>query len=571
VAFRDDYIDEETYLAVQEAARRAYRRAAEMVAPQIQQALTAAAGQSISDAEWFQLTEEVSDAYGDAYIDAIINAGAELGVLPSDDDLLSILAEQEAAVEGFAAQMRGLIDVFSEDMLRQQVPLEEIQQRLFDAGQSPLNPRKADMFARTATNTAVNAGFESTFKASGLAARSWITQRDDRVRESHGAVDRDVVAAGENFIVGGFEARFPGDPNLPIGLRINCRCILGWVDGQGIRRALTAKRNDLYRIARELDIPGRSKMTRGELQASVIRTMCMQGLAAGTDCPSRFEDMNMATLLTYGRIGNVRGRYRMRKAQLIAELIDAFQSVATLSSEMEQFHLKGRHNQQDHGNRGGMRGGRWTPYYDQQGRPKRTFEPGDRPSIFDQQQAQRWRDERARVRSYTRENMIYKSVDREQLERHSDHYARGIDSLFSEGGVGVTTVPFKSASRRKDQPLYDREAVERTLAAPVQLERFDPRTLHATQPNVTREGVEYYLSGTETARSYRATGRTFADQDQPGNRHPVIYEQPNGQLVILSGHHRATAALVEGRAVEGVLVKPNVIPIRNRRERIEPD
>lgn len=566
MAFRDDYIDEETYLAVREAARRAYRRAAEMVLPKIEQALTAAAGQSISDQDWFALTEEVSDAYGDAYLDAIINAGAELGVMPSDDDLLSILAEQEAAVEGFAAQMRGLIDVFTEDMLSGQVPLSEIQQRLFDAGQSPLNPRKADMFARTATNTAVNAGFETTFKASGLAARSWITQRDNRVRESHAAVDRDVVAAGENFMVGGFEARFPGDPTLPIGLRINCRCILGWVDGNGIRQAISATRNELYRTARELDIKGRSRMSKPELQAAVVREMCLQGLAAGTDCPSRFEDMNMATLLTYGRIGNVKGRYRMRKAELIAELFEAFQAVATLSSDgIEVFHLRGQHNQDDHGNRGGMRGGRWRPFYDSAGRPRREFEAGDRPSIFDPEQAQRWRDERDRVRSYYRDNQIYKTVDRAQLERHSDQYGKGLDAIFSENGVGVTTVPFQSASRRKGEPLYDREAVERALAAPVRLTRFDPRTLHATQPNVTREGVEYYMENTPGSQAYRMTGQTFADQDQAGNRYPVIYQQPSGQLVILSGHHRATAALLDGRAVEGILVRANMTPLTNRR------
>ena len=326
----DDYIDEETYLAVRDAARRAYRRAAEMVAPQIEKALVAAAGQSISDQEWWLLTEEVSDAYGDAYLDAVINAGAELGFMPSDDDLLSILAEQEAVVEGFASQMRGLIDLFSDDMLRQNVPLDEIQQRLFDAGQSPLNPRKADTFARTATNTAVNAGFESSFRAAGIAAKSWITQRDDRVRESHGAVDRDVVPAGETFMVGGYEARFPGDPSLPIALRINCRCILGWVDGGGVRRAVTATKKDLYSMARQLEVPGRSRMNKPELQLSVVRELCLQGLASGTDCTNRLEDMNMATLLTYGRLGNVRGRYRMRKPQLLAALADLFQVVEAI-------------------------------------------------------------------------------------------------------------------------------------------------------------------------------------------------------------------------------------------------
>ena len=286
--------------------------------------MVSAAGQAISEQEWFELTEEISDAYGDAYLDAVINAGAELGVMPSDDDLLSILAEQELAVDNFASTLRGYVDMFGEDMLTQGLPVEEIQRRILDAGQSPLNPRKADMFARTATTTAVNAGFESSFRAAGIAAKSWITQRDDRVRDSHGAVDRDVVPSGEMFMVGGYEARFPGDPRLPIEQRINCRCILGWVDGGGVRRAVTATRKDLYSMARQLEVPGRSKMTKAELQVAVIRNLCLQGLAGGTDCTAKLEEMNMGTLLTYGRLGNVRGRYRMRKSDLIDALRNVF-------------------------------------------------------------------------------------------------------------------------------------------------------------------------------------------------------------------------------------------------------
>lgn len=532
MAFRDAYIDEDTYLAVREAARRAYRRAAEMVAPKIEQALVAAAGQSISDAEWFALTEEVSDAYGDAYLDAVINAGAELGVMPSDDDLLAILAEQEAAIEGFASQMRALIDLFQDDMLRQQVPVDQIRDRLFEAGQSPLNPRKADMFARTATNTAVNAGFESQFRAAGLAAKSWITQRDDRVRESHEAVDRDVVQAGETFMVGGFEARFPGDPRLPIGLRINCRCILGWVDGNGVRRALTAKRSELYSVARQLEIPGRSRMNKAQLQTSVIREMCLQGLAAGTDCTNRFDEMNMASLLSFGRLGNIRGRYRMRKAQLIAALIEEFQAVATVGLAADTTSLA-------------------------------LEDPDELAAVgvdlaldvyrfaFDPTQP---RDERGRWVSSgsvgsTPERLV-EGPTREQVERYRDMYGQGIESVFPEGSFSVTTVPFPSASRRKGQRLFDRRAVASKLSQPVELSKFDPRTLHASQSGVTRDGVAYYLTP-----EYATTGRTYADMEKPGNRFPVIYRQPSGQLVILSGHHRAVAALVQGRPLDGILVE----------------
>jgi len=338
VVWRDDYIDEEAYLAVRDAAREAYRRAAEMVAPRIEKAMVAAAGQSISEEEWLQLTQDVSDAYGDVYLDAVINAGAELGVMPSDADLLSILAEHEAAVEGFSSSLRGLVDMFTADVLEQQLPISEIQQRLLDASSSPLNPNKADMFARTATNTAANQGFESTFRAAGLAAKSWITQRDDRVRDSHGAVDRDTVPAGETFMVGGFEARYPGDPKLPIAQRINCRCILGWVDGGGVRRAVTATRKDLYSMARQLEIPGRSKMNKAELQTAVIRDLCLQGMAAGSDCTNRLDEMNMASLLTYGRLGNIRGRYRMRKPQLLAAVAEAFTFVVSIGLSTERAH-----------------------------------------------------------------------------------------------------------------------------------------------------------------------------------------------------------------------------------------
>lgn len=602
MGWNDEYVDEEAFLAVRDAARRAYRRAAEMVLPRIAESMVAAAGQSISDQEWFELTEEVSDAYGDAYLDAIVNAGAELGVMPSDDDLLAILAQQEEAVNDFASTLRGYVDMFSEDVVTQGLPIEEIQNRILDAGQSPLNPRKADTFARTATASAVNAGFESSFRAAGIAAKSWITQRDDRVRESHGAVDRDVVPAGEMFMVGGYEARFPGDPRLPIEQRINCRCVLGWVDGGGIRRAVSGTRKELYSMARQLEVPGRSKMNKAELQVSVIRELCLQGLAGGTDCTNRLEEMNMGTLLTYGRLGNVRGRYRMRKATLIDALRGVFDIttavglgaktavlanthsdwLGNLADEVvagtpvavpesrakelfalldewpdpvdrskvriveEQFHLQGQHDQQTHA------GG---------GRPKRTFEAGDRPSIFDREQSARWRAEREAVDAWQQSERIVQPVNREQLERFEDTYGQGIESVFPEGTVGATTVPFPSASRRKGEPVFDPVPVRQALVEPVRLQNFDPRTLHATQSGVTREGVDYYLE--DDRNGYRATGRTFADQDQAGNRYPVIYRNPRSeQLVILSGHHRATAALVDGRPLEGIYVDPRITVLR---------
>lgn len=318
------HIDADIYTDVIQASRAAYRRVAELVAPRLTANLVAAAGQTISEDEWEAVLADVSEAYGDAYLDAVVAGGIALGVLPPDDDLLVLLESQSESVSDLAGIIRSLLDVFLENAVIEGLPADEIRERLLSAPSSPLNPRKADAFARTAANTAVNAGFAAAFKAAGVPAISWITQRDDRVRDAHVAVDRDVIPNGDRFMVDGHEARYPGDPALPIGLRINCRCMLGWVDGDQVKRAVDARRADLYNMARQLNIRGRSKMRKAQLQLAVIETLCLQGLASGTDCPDTFDDMNMATLLVHARLGRIRGRYRMRRHQLLDAVKDAF-------------------------------------------------------------------------------------------------------------------------------------------------------------------------------------------------------------------------------------------------------
>lgn len=744
------FIDPEAFEAVRTAARRAYRRAAELVAPQISAALVAAAGQTISEAEWAILTEEVSDAYGDAYLDALIAAGIAFKILPKDADMVARLEEQEEAVSALASTIRELLDQFLQEMIEQGVDPLTIQDRLLDSVTSPLNSRKADMFARTATNTAVNSGFDATFKAARVPALVWISRRDEKVREAHVEVDRDVIVNGGRFDVGGYEAKYPGDPSLPIELRINCRCMLGYVDGDQVRQAVDGTKAAVYNTARQLNIPGRSKMSKPELQVAVIEELCLQGLAVGPDCPSLLDDMNMTALLSHARIANIQGRYRMNRSTLLEAVRERFVTAEVptwvgLSSTMDAvpmtllrlpelaeevingghvgvepeqaaalIEILGRHTEpvdltlvaatdalfaavadnqltrdqmpqipeewiekfrvhleaagvtvtfrnvdpldvfatqseldgrkvgkmitsivngqfrpdtpaflssdgfildghhrwaalaalalvepermaaavtsvpigelltlahdfaqlnglesKSHGMawdpsqprhpRGGRSGGRWRSHYDSSGHPYRTFEGGDRPSIFDRQQSENWHEERARTRTYERERRIYDVPNREQLDRYKDQFGKGIDSVFPEGGFTATTIPFPSASRKRGEPLYDKAAVQNILAQPVQLVNVDPRTLHASQSGVTREGVDYYVNDP----SYASTGQTFADQDQAGNRYPVIYRNPDsGQMVILSGHHRAVAALVSGRPVQAVVVDPRIKVIR---------
>jgi hypothetical protein len=137
------------------------------------------------------------------------------------------------------------------------------------------------------------------------------------------------------------------------------------------------------------------------------------------------------------------------------------------------------------------------------------------------------------------------------------HYGRGQESLFPNGETKVVA-PFPSAGKRKDRKDFDQSKVTEALNSPPALEEVDTRGLKASQPWVTGGGVSHYMG--EGGEKYALTGETYADQANPGNKHPVIYHRTNpgsastDARIILSGHHRATAAHLKGEKLKGIVV-----------------
>lgn len=136
----------------------------------------------------------------------------------------------------------------------------------------------------------------------------------------------------------------------------------------------------------------------------------------------------------------------------------------------------------------------------------------------------------------------------------SSHHQQKLERLY--GNVSVDqffsgdrhVVPFPQAGRNKVGMPYDPNVVHAAVhESPPQLVDVDPRTLSATQSMVTRGGVEHYASG-----EYDRTGETFADKEKAGNRYPVVYSRDDGTNLLLSGHHRATAALLQGRPLRAI-------------------
>lgn len=138
------------------------------------------------------------------------------------------------------------------------------------------------------------------------------------------------------------------------------------------------------------------------------------------------------------------------------------------------------------------------------------------------------------------------SLSRETLDRTLD---KGLDAVFPNGSdTGVA--PWPRAPRIKGQRQYDPDLVAEALRKPPVLEKVDPRILYATQPGLARTHVEYYQTD-----EYRRTGKTAADQNNAGNRFPVVYVNKKGQHLLLAGHHRALADMLAGRELDAIVVR----------------
>jgi len=124
----------------------------------------------------------------------------------------------------------------------------------------------------------------------------------------------------------------------------------------------------------------------------------------------------------------------------------------------------------------------------------------------------------------------------------------GLDKLFprdwdSKEPALMAITPWKMAGGRKNQKQYDQGLVKDALQNPdryrVAPMDLDDPNLRSTQPSVTRAGVQHYMSD-----DYRTHGTLYAQQENVGNQKPMVYHRDDGQSLLLSGHHRATAALL---------------------------
>lgn len=86
------------------------------------------------------------------------------------------------------------------------------------------NARRSITIARTETGRAANFATVEGMKQSGVKEKEWLATRDERVRDAHLAMDRQVQPVDKPFIApDGSTAMYPGGFGIA-GLDVNCRC-----------------------------------------------------------------------------------------------------------------------------------------------------------------------------------------------------------------------------------------------------------------------------------------------------------------------------------------------------------
>lgn len=99
---------------------------------------------------------------------------------------------------------------------------DRLQEEYFD---NRLRQFEARRIARTETIGSSNAGADSAYQeADSVVGKEWLATSDGRTRDTHLSADGQTTGPSGSFSVGGYEARYPGDPQLPVEERVNCRC-----------------------------------------------------------------------------------------------------------------------------------------------------------------------------------------------------------------------------------------------------------------------------------------------------------------------------------------------------------
>ena len=106
--------------------------------------------------------------------------------------------------------------------------------------------------------------------------KTWVAILDNKTRSSHAEADFQQANVNDDFLIGGFKAKFPRDPNLPAEESINCRCIADYSNKFG-KKSFETKATETFKPTEAMATAGaralewRQKYGRGGTAVGVAR------------------------------------------------------------------------------------------------------------------------------------------------------------------------------------------------------------------------------------------------------------------------------------------------------------
>jgi hypothetical protein len=136
------------------------------------------------------------------------------------------------------------------------------------------------------------------------------------------------------------------------------------------------------------------------------------------------------------------------------------------------------------------------------------------------------------------------NLDRSAFPTTEALYGAGnVDAVFK--GAPKTVAPWPSAGRLKSGKQWDKDLIKEAMQDKPPVEMIDPRYLHSTQREVVLEHAKRYMDDPKA--------KPLAGDSS--NNDVWIYERLDGRRDILTGHHRALRALLQGTELEARVIR----------------
>ncbi len=180
--------------------------------------------------DWVPVYNAIARGWAQIAADAILIEERQLEA-EIQDAVEAYLEDEGAVLRELGHIEAGTVTAITEQVTNAMVEgltVTQLQTAIIDAG--ILEPARALRLSRTITGTAGSMGQWMSANKSGATHKTWITAGDDEVRDSHEARAGETVGINATFSRGDslVGPRYPLDPNMSAGDRVNCRCSMSF-------------------------------------------------------------------------------------------------------------------------------------------------------------------------------------------------------------------------------------------------------------------------------------------------------------------------------------------------------